>query len=170
GQVGNQACDIVGCAEAQVLAEEVRHGLATFLCFYRSSEVWDSFGHFSGGHRNHGIGGYPGTLHLQCPGAHHAHNACLGCGVVALAEVAALSGGRANGDNAPGNVVFLEVAVGFTHAREGAAQMDVDHQIKVYDRHLQQRLVSQYACVGKQDVQTSEVFDSPCNQSLRGLG
>ena len=67
-------------------------------------EVGHGLGHGGGGHRDDGVGGDAGLLHLQRPGADHADDAGLGCGVVGLAEVAALAGGGADRDDAAGNV------------------------------------------------------------------
>ena len=75
-------------------------------------------------------------------------------------------GGGADGDDPPGDAVFLEVAERFADAGEGALQVDVDHRVEVLVGHLQQGLVPQDPGVGDEDVQPAERLHSFVHQLL----
>ena len=152
------------------MAEEGRHGLAALVRFHGFLEVGNGLGHGRGGHRDDGVGGHAGLLHFQRPGADHAHDAGLGGGVVGLAEVSALPGGRADGDDPAGDAVLLEVGECFPDAREGAAEVDVDDGVEVLVGHFQQALVPQDAGIGDQDVQAAELRDGCLHQLFGNLG
>ena len=100
-EIGDEAGDVVGRAESEVVPEELGHGLARGVGLDGRSEVRHGRGHRRRGDRDDGVDRDLGLAQLERPGAHHADDAGLRGGVVGLTEVAALAGRRADADDAP---------------------------------------------------------------------
>ncbi len=96
---------------------------------------------------------------LERPGARERDDAGLGGGVVRLAEVAELTGWRADDDDAPALALLAHLDRGGSGARERAAQVGLDDEVEVLVGHLPQHLVAQHAGVGDHDVETPELAD-----------
>ena len=143
------------CASASTAAAKYGHG----------------GGHRGGGDRDDGVGGDAGALQLERPGAHHADDARLGGGVVGLAEVAALAGGRADADDAAADARVSRMCVAASRTQVNVPRRCTLMTVsKSSSRHLPQHGVAQHAGVGDEDVEAAEVLDGRGDQLLRGLG
>src|SRR4051812_3183254 len=76
-----------------------------------------------------------------------------------MTEVAPLTGGGADADDAAAPVLFAQVQHRFADGGERSSQMHADDGVEVVVAHLPQHRVAQHAGVGDQDVEASEVVD-----------
>src|SRR5699024_1962784 len=130
-QKSDQTGNIGSSTKAEVLAEEIWHGLAGFIGFNSSREEWHSFGHSGSRYRNNRIDGDTCALHFHSPGPDHTHDAGFGCSVVGLAKVAALPGWRTDGNDSTFNLIVFEVIECGTNAGKGTTEVHVDHLVEI---------------------------------------
>ena len=120
------------CAASRAAARRCASAL------HERREDGDRPGHLGRGDGDDGVDGDAGAGQLHRPGARHGDDAGLGGGVVGLAEVAALAGGRADQDQPAALALLAEADGGGAGAGERAAQVDADDVVEVLVGHLPQ--------------------------------
>jgi hypothetical protein len=170
GEVDDQAGDVLGSAEGQLAAGELGHRLAGRHGVDIGLEEGHSRGHRRGGDRDDGVGRDLVAGEFHGPHLGEGHDAGLGRGVVGLAEVAVLPGGRADEDESAALALLLHPHDRGTRTGEGALEVDLGDEVEVLVRHLPDDLVAQHTGVGDQDVQAAEGFDGRVDEGLGRFG
>ena len=129
----------------------------------------DARGHRRPRRRDDRVDGDLRARELHRPRPREGHDPGLGRGVVRLAEVAVLAGGRADDDDPAALALLAHPHRRRARARERAAQVRPDDEVEVLVGHLPQHLVAQHARVGDHDVQPAELLTARATSaSARG--